>query len=82
MPAGTPGWGGQLDWAPGEAQVWRLGRATECRLASDWAQGRGWGTAMGSRFPPSGGTKSIRPAIEVLPAAKRSDATGSGRHAG
>ena len=42
MPAGTPGWGGQLDWAPGEAQVWRLGRATECRLASDWAQGRGW----------------------------------------
>ena len=47
MPAGTPGWGGQLDWAPGEAQVWRLGRATECRLASDWAQGRGWGTAMG-----------------------------------
>ena len=47
MPAGTPGWGGQLDWAPGEAQVWRLGRATECRLASDWAQGRGWGAAMG-----------------------------------
>ena len=45
MPAGTPGWGGQLDWAPGEAQVWRLGRATECRLASDWggAGGRRWG---------------------------------------
>ena len=38
MPAGTPGWG-TVGLGSRGAQVWRLGRATECRLASDWAQG-------------------------------------------